>query len=152
MPVDDEVPSDVKPKSKYMWFPQHVCFAACGGIIGLAWQEAIPAPVGLLGLGLFFLLQVVIVPNLIVRLLGAVLTGVVANAVACFWMPDSIAYLAKCETLAATATAVLVYFLQSLPYLSFASACHFVRSEESRWLLIPVIWFVSELLVTPILP
>jgi apolipoprotein N-acyltransferase len=67
-------------------------------------------------------------------------------------MPASIAYLAKCESPAAITTAVLVYILQSLPYVLFASVCHFVRENEKRWPLIPVIWFVGESIATPILP
>ncbi|MEM8733914.1 MAG: apolipoprotein N-acyltransferase [Planctomycetota bacterium] len=127
---------------------------ASGVVFGAAWRGSIPAFFGVLGLGLFFVIQNhLATAHWFRRMTLAWLTGFTAFAIACLWVVDTAEYLLETESkLILLPVAFLVWSVHSFPFVLFAALLRHAQRFANALLIMPPLWLVCELLCPSLFP
>lgn len=110
-----------------------------GTLLGSAWVERVPGWAGILGLGVFFGVQLG-TPNHKSALALSILTGTLAYLISCNWLLFTVEYLASTSKLWTWGLYVLVCGFQGGVFLVFAAALRCLHRLRWRILAVPGLW------------
>ena len=131
------------------------CFVSAvvaGSLLGTGWRSEQMGWLGVLGIS-FFLLGQTRLTRLTWSLCNAFVTGFMAFAIACPWLPATARYLAEVGTATSLGLAVVYFAFQSLGLVLFALFWRAVRrAEQPAWVLVPVIWVGVEQIIPTLFP
>ncbi len=122
-----------------------------GILLGFAWQEWIYGWLGLLGLGIFFLVQLE-VKSVWAAAANAVVTGLVGFLISCSWLVYTIGFLANTDGWLSTMLMVSACLFQAGTFLFFALLLYCFPKSPWRILIVPAVWLIASKLFPALYP
>ncbi len=127
------------------WWGWFVAAALSGGLIGLAWRYESLGWMGVVGLGVFLATQICSQRRLLTRCFESWLTGFVAFAIACAWLPFTTSYLAQTNAWVGFGIAILFWLYLGSQYACFVLVMGGLeRISKTAFVAAPVVWVSLE--------
>jgi len=138
-------------------FPQNltsIAIAIASGVmIGLAWRDEALGWMGVLGFGIFLAAHHSSKQRILTRGLEGWLTGTVAFAIACAWLPHTASYLAQTNGWVGLGISVLLWAFMGSQYACFAMIWGVTQGfSKCSWVAAPAIWVSLERIYPGLFP